>query len=313
MGGTGNIVFCPRKTASFSIAKSWSLVQTPVLQTHNLYHFVVIDKIGSEFYEFILQRLSSFLIGGQVKNDQYVQYTIEIKLKSSCRSMFAFFDSFVFVTSTRNPLSRRISQFLESVTVEQVNTVMDSTYPSRRKLELKLHPDVAELCHVKQKIKAPSSCPIVFDALKMIHANMHLLNIDDICTLFEKHFACEITEYTEFFAYMQAYFENGVLPDFNLSKINYAGYDFQEYTFCGIQARHLVVKIENITEPHVKSIFKSFTGINTLSREHDASASHHLFIYPLGQVKNLLNLRYEDSVFCKEHSIEGQIITGLGY
>lgn len=307
---TGQVVFCPRKTGSFSIARSWSTLQTPVLHTHNLYHFVVLDKKGSSFHEFIQEHfdlMNQVDLDDGVKNS--IQYAVEIKNKVKVRFLFMFFDSLKFVTSVRDPLTRRISQFLQSVTIEQVNAVMDFVYPECRRLKL-ASPDVAELCHFRQKMKRGSSCPIVLDALDMVLSGFHLLEADEICRLFEKHFVhADIGEFTEFFSYMQAY----ATPDFDLDKLSEHGYDKISYSFCGVDAVHLLVKLENLSEGSLKSELKEFTGVETLRREHNSEESHHLFVYPVRDVKELLLEHYRYSVLSTRDSTEGQIVRGFGY
>ena len=307
---TGHVVFCPRKTGSFSIARSWSTLQTPVLHTHNLYHFVVLDKKDSSFHGFIQEH---FRLMNQVNFDDgvknYIEYAIEIREKVKVRFLFMFFDSLKFVTSVRDPLTRRISQFLQSVTIEQVNAVMDFMYPECRRLKLQA-PDVAELCHFRQKMRKGSSCPIVLDALDMILAGFRLLTADEICRIFEKHFVhADINEFAEFFSYMQDY----AAPDFDLDKLSKHGYDKISYSFCGVRAEHLLVKLENLSDTTLKSELKKFTGVETLCREHNSEESHHLFVYHVRDVKDLLSEHYRHSELSTRDSVEGQIVRGFGY
>lgn len=295
-------MFCPRRTGSYSIARSWSSLQTPVLHTHNLYHFVVFDKKSSRFLDFVRVHFSvlDFL---ELSNDT-VQYSLVVQDESLKELLFNFFDSLQFVTSVRDPLARQISQFLQSVTIEQINAVIDRVYPDRKRLKLQL-PNVAELCHFRQKMSLGSSCPIVQDALDMILSGIHLLTIDEIYLLFENHFInAEISEFTEFFLIMQVY----VTPDFDFTKICEDGYDHQEYSFCGVGARHLLVKFENFS-----SELKKFTGISELGRERCSEHSHHLFSYPVQDVQKLLYSHFLDHFKVKMDSTESQIVSGLGY
>lgn len=309
MGCVGHVVFCPRKTGSFSVARSWSLLQTPVLHTHNLYHFVVLDKKHSSFYDFVLEYFD-MMNHVDFGDSDMVEYAIEVREDAKVRFLFLFFDSLKFVTTVRDPLARRISQFLQSVTVEQVNAVMDCVYPECKRLKPQ-RPDVAELCHFRQKMKRGSSCPIILDALDIVLRKFRLLNAQDILELFDKHFIqADITEFTEFFSFMQDY----VTPDFDLKKVVKDGCDVQVYSFCGVDARHLLIKLENIADPSVRSKLEMFTGIQELGREHNSEASHHLFSYDVKSVKDLLFLNYGETMKrSKRDSIEGQIVSGLGY
>lgn len=304
---TGHVVFCPRKTGSWSIARTWSTLQTPVLHTHNLHHFIVLDKMNSRFHVFVRENFR--LMNTVLLDGSSIQYAIEIREEVKIRFLFMFFDCLKFVTSVRDPLTRRVSQFLQSVTVEQVNAVMDSVYPECRRLKVE-RPNVAELCHLRQKMKRGSSCPIVLGALDMILAGFRLLTADEICRLFEKHFVqAEISELTEFFTYMQHYAE----PDFDLDQISTHGYGKISYSFCGVKAEHLLVKLEKLSESRVEFELKEFTGIDMLGRDHNSENSHHLFAYAVRDVKDLLLERYKHSALSTRDSIESQIVRGFGY
>lgn len=310
MGEVGHVVFCPRKTGSWSIARSWSTLQTPVLHTHNLHHFVVLDRKNSGFYDFVLEH---FDVKNEIDLDSgLIQYVIEIREEVKIRFLFLFFSSLKFVTTVRNPLSRRISEFLQSITIEQANAVMDSVYPECKRLR-RQRPDVAELCHFRQKMKRGSSCPILLDALDVVLKNFRLLKIFDMLEIFEKHFVhTSLSEFTEFFSFMQDY----VTPDFDLAKVKQLGYDQISYSFCGIASRHLLLKLEYIDDPLVKSELEKHTGIRVLRREHDSKASHHLFSYDVKNVRDVLAEHYSE-VFKTSKSdtntTEGQIVSGLGY
>lgn len=309
LGKTGHVVFCPRKTGSYSIARSWSSLVFPVLHTHNLYHFVVFDERNSSFHEFVSEHFDVVLSRDLVGDEKQVQYTIEVREEVKIRFLFLFFDSLKFVTSVRDPLARRVSQFLQSVTIEQVNAVMDSVYPECKRLKLQ-RPDVAQLCHFRKKMSRGSSCPIVLDALDMVLAGFHLLTEHEICILFKKHFIDKpIDEFTEFFSYMQDY----TTPDFDLCKVANLGHDLQTYSFCGVKASHILVKLENLRDPAVKSALRSFTGIKQLGREHNSELSHHLFSYPVKAVKEFLLEHHRTSSLSPIRSTESQIASGFGY
>lgn len=316
----GHVVFCPRKTGSFSIAKSWSSISLPVFHTHNLHHFVVFDERNSNFYNFANKNFDIFnlsQIGGvdaQVGVPPLrIQYAIEVREENRVRFLFQFFDSLKFVSSIRNPLTRRVSQFLQSVTVEQINAVMDSVYPEYERLELQCA-DVGQLCHFRKRMNKGSSCPIILDALDVISAGLRLLTIDQIFDLFNKHFIDKpIGEFTEFFSYMQVF----TIPDFDLAQISQHGHNTITYSFCGLEARHLLVKLENLTDLAVLHELKVFTGIPNLGREHDSKLSHHLFPYTVEYVRDRLLYRHRNvrkSALRNSGSItECQIVSALGY
>lgn len=158
-------MFCPQRTASLSIARSWSCLQTPVLHTHDLCRFVVFDKRSSPFLDFVrvhfgvelvvdlpVESVPDFDVDFEHDFDGMIQYTVEVLDKAKTCLLFKFFGSLKFVTSVRNPLATRVIQFLESITVEHVNSVMDELYPECKRLRLQ-PAVVAELCHFRQKIK----------------------------------------------------------------------------------------------------------------------------------------------------------------
>lgn len=297
-----NIVFCPRKTASFSIAKSWSLVEMPVLHTHDMYRFVVTDVPNGDFYEHV-EKHFSFQFYTEFSG--YVQYSINTGDRVG--ELLEYFSQITIVSSLRAPLARRVSQFLQSVTIEQVNAMMDATYPEWKRLGIR-EPDVAELCHVQQKMKR-SSCPIIHDALNTVFENKGLLTKKQALELFEKHFLKNVNEFTEFFRYMQTHVD----PDFDMEKIASQGHDTQEYDIDGKSVEHLLFRLEDVTKPGVVERLIEVAKIDTLAREHDSKSSHHLFQNGLKEIKHLLMTTYANTAFSVPGSVEDLLCKGLGY
>ena len=92
MTDIGHVVFCPPKTASYSIVRSWSLLQAPVLHTHDLHHFVVFDKKNSRFFQFVREHFGVRLDLVVEIPDGMIQYTVEIRDHLRIRFLFNFFD-----------------------------------------------------------------------------------------------------------------------------------------------------------------------------------------------------------------------------
>ena len=326
MALAGHVVFCPQRTASLSIARSWSCLQTPVLHTHDLCRFVVFDKRSSPFLDFVrvhfgvelvvdlpVESVPDFDVDFENDFDGMIQYTVEVLDKAKTCLLFKFFGSLKFVTSVRNPLATRVTEFLESITVEHVNSVMDDMYPECKRLRLQ-PAVVAELCHFRLKMKRGSSCPTLLDALDIVSSGKRLLSIDNLYLLFEKHFVgVESSTFTDFFDHMQEY----VTPDFDLEHLSNGGFDVGEYCFCGVGAEHLVMNLESMSNPRVKCELQSFTGIREFGIEHHSEFSHqfshHLFLYPVLDIEQLLLFRYRNATLSEKTSTEGQITAGLGY
>ena len=312
MNKHGCFVFGPRKTGSWSIAKAWSLEHTPIIHTHDLLYMVVIDKCQSGFYKFVKNNFPKTVSFYSENQDEYIHYSIIIQNKLVRNSILKFFNYISIVTSIRDPITRRISQMLQSITIEQINAIMDTTYPSWKRLENRT-PNVAELCHVYQKmVKSgkPIPCPLITNSLRIINSEKKLLSTPRICELFNKHFVkTNMKEFLEFFTFMQEFVD----PDFNFDKIRHNGHDFQKYSILGINTTHMILKLENINDHRTKIDLKNFTGIKELSREHNSDDSHHIIRDDLKIVKNEILERYKHVELSKEFSIEGQLSKGFGY
>ena len=310
MNKHGCFVFGPRKTGSWSIAKAWSSKHTPIIHTHDLLYMVVIDKFESGFYKFVENNFPMTL-SFYSEIDDYIQYSIIIKEKSVRDSILKFFVTISIVTSIRNPITRRISQMLQSITIEQVNAIMDSTHPTLKRLQNRT-PNVAELCHVYQKMVQSEikTCSLIRDSLRVINKEKKLLSTPKVCDLFHKHFVQNNTlEFSEFFTFMQEFVD----PDFDFDKIKDNGHDSQEYSILGIKTKHMILKLENINDYRTKLALEHFTGITELSREHNSDDSHHIIRDDIKTVKNNILTRYKNVQLSEELSTEGQLSKGFGY
>lgn len=306
---TANIAFCPRKTGSSSISRGWAKhSKNPCFHTHDMIYFVVTDCVGSNFFEFVKKYHSDKLSYVSDLCENFFEFTIISK--TDTESVFEFFDSFCIVTSVRDPLTRRISELLQALTVDQVNAVIDAMNPTWPRLDRSCDPTVSELCETKRLMGSSYTCPILNQALNFIVDQKNFLTEEQVFDLFQTHFVDRDTEdYYQFFRIMES-FED---PAFDLDTLRYTGCDYQTYKIFGKPVRHLLFRLENIRDRIVSKELQKFTGVRSFGREHNSDDCHHLFGFPLGHIKRLLIEKFKDVDLSPKDSPESMIVKGFGY
>ena len=303
-GQVGQIVFCARKTASASIARSWAIAsQNPVFHTHDMCYFVVTDVKESAYFKFAKDKFPNQIFHVKDLNMEFFEFTI-----SACdlENMFSYFTRFVVISTTRDPLSRRMSELFQALTIDQINAVMDAVGIDHV-LDASKKPCVSEICVAYELLRGKVSCPILLDALKIVHQNRRLLNYAQVKNLFEKHFVtADIREYTHLFQTMERHFD----IDFDLGKVNLNGYDQCESLFVGKPVVQSLVKMETMES---SKILKSLTGVECFRRDHDARDCHHLFQAPLETMKHYIRSTFQDQQLSLPETVENKIVRVLGY
>lgn len=313
MDKTCRIVFCPRKTGSSSISRTWSNVKNGTsFHTHDMKYFVVTDKSGSDYLKHLKSTCPSLISFENVldTDTDSIEYTLILK-NLDANIIFNWFDNFELVTSLRNPLDRRVSELMQSLTVDQINAVMDTfNSPSCGHLDISRKPRVNTLIETYTQICSESKCLILNDALSMIKSSRRLLSVAEVCNIFEKHFVrTDTAEFTFMFTQMERF----MCPDFDLERLNEDKFVYQNYNLFGKRAKHIMFKIEDMKTEKLLSEFYDMTGIEELSREHDHQSCHHLFGIPARDMKRTLVERFRDSLLSKRESLEYKIVDLMGY
>jgi len=264
----GQIVFCPRKTGSASISRSWARSSgSPTIHTHDLKYLVVTDIKGSMFLKYVQDNFNKNLSFVNDLDDQHIEYTIIPR--GDLDGIFKFFESFKIVTSIRHPLPRRISQFVQDLTLDQVNAVIDSTKTSKT-----------------------------------------LLTLQQVSEIFQKRYITNDTrEFSEFFDCMYEF----VMPDFNFTDLLSYGHAEQRYTLFGKHVHHELFKLEDLSDPGVFEVFKEFTGVSELSRDHKSGEGVSICIQPSSVIKEFIVNKFKGIPLSKKGSLEYNIAKGFGY
>ena len=304
----GHIVFCPRKTASASISRSWAKCsKKPSFHTHDLKHFVITDVKMSIYYEFISSQFDILHLNDLDK--ELEEYTI---ISDDLTKLFSFFDKFIVISTVRDPKIRRISELFQILSIEEINAVMDTLgIDEQKRINVHRKPRVSELCNVFDQIKdgLAEISPVLYEGLSYISTSRKLLNYSQVEQLFKTYFVeKEMTEYTLFFDKM--FMKMSI--DFDLEKVNSDGYQVIYSEFLGKPTTQLLIKLETVVNKS-SGILEQLTGIRTLRKDHDARNSHHIFQASQETMKHYIRQQFVGNVLVDPNSAEGQISSTLGY
>jgi len=309
----GQIVFCPRKTGSASISRSWARSSgSPTIHTHDLKYLVVTDIKGSMFLKYVQDNFNKNLSFVNDLDDQHIEYTIIPR--GDLDGIFKFFESFKIVTSIRHPLPRRISQFVQDLTLDQVNAVIDSTKTKFGivvpKIDTKKPIAAADLCKTLRMMGIGNDCVVLMDAHTYLKTSKTLLTLQQVSEIFQKRYITNDTrEFSEFFDCMYEF----VMPDFNFTDLLSYGHAEQRYTLFGKHVHHELFKLEDLSDPGVFEVFKEFTGVSELSRDHKSGEGVSICIQPSSVIKEFIGNKFKGIPLSKKGSLEYNIAKGFGY
>ena len=172
----GQIVFCPSKTGSASICRAWARIsKKPTIHTHTLRYLVVTDIKDSLFLKYIEKNFKKNLSYVFPLDEDHVEFTVREGPFNNLKQIFEYFDSFKIVTSIRDPLSRNISQFMQDLTVDQINAAIDGIFSRNAevvpKLDPKKVPTIGEVCHTLKLIEGKHFCVLLKNASVYMQKN----------------------------------------------------------------------------------------------------------------------------------------------
>lgn len=310
-----HIVFSPRKTGSASIARTWARKShLPSIHTHDMLYLIVSDMENSNFYKYLKNMNIDISHENRVDCD-IVEYTLIVNTKNNLDLILGYFHSIQIITSIRNPLHRRISQCIQSLTIDQVNAVIDGIGGNGElgrceKIDTSKKVEIGKLCQVLKTIGSRATCTVIKESSKIILCEKRLLCEKDVIDIFNKNYVeFDTREFEEFFGFMY----NFVIPDFDMKKVKNLGWDTQNYTILGKNVEHLIFKLENMKDKHVSGKFQYFTGIDNLSRDHNSDECQHLFKESSKDIKKKIVYLFENKPLSRTQSLEYKIAKGFGY
>lgn len=207
-----NIVYSIGKTASTSVFKTWASEPAclPVVHTHDMRYFCVVDKDNTPFVMNIKSNPHVRVYGearpDYLRNDvtRYTEFRFVLPSHLHLLDVFPqnIFDSTRMISITRNPVQRRISQFLNDVTLESVNAYIDAEGIDQA------HVDSSNVLErLPALYKHVTKHRLLSDMIGIIMSTGNLLDHDKLHPIFRKYFCgCDIGEYTPFLCKLRQMF-----------------------------------------------------------------------------------------------------------
>ena len=296
-----NIVFSIGKTASTSIFTSWAKVERfPVFHTHNLIWFCVVDKKDSEYmkhiekYDCYCERSPGYLPDGYMENRFKLseEFTMEDAFPKR------FFNRMNFIGLVRDPKARRISQFLDNLTLESVNAHCDAVKMGFTVDENNIVEGLKRIHHWKGK----SDHNMLLKFSEIAFEEDRLLDTKDVFAFFCRYFSkCELPEYLKFSQRLFDYTGVNVDP----KCIKETGFFKQTNGRMNV----LILKMENLQE--LSTELFEFTGVRELG--HDRKICKEKFIID-GKISEFRKYLVDTPVqLYPDSSDEKKFVTDLGY
>lgn len=195
-----SIVYSIGKTASTSLFSSWGSNPgcLPVLHTHDMRFFCVVDRIASPFVQHIRSMKSVRIFG--VRCPEYLPndagYT---EFRFAMPEAWAFSDAFpsnIFSSTKiigviRNPVHRRVSQFLNDTTLESVNAYVDAH--AIQEHQVTADNTVAALIRIAPSV---TDNRILTAFIKVVTGTKRLPKVEELAPVFHKFYCgCDLEEY----------------------------------------------------------------------------------------------------------------------
>jgi len=326
-----NMVFSVGKTASTTIYRSWATDTNnlPVCHTHCLNWFSIIDMEDSVFMKNMFMNFKN-LIFFTGKSSYVPNGCIEIKFNLKNGVTFGdvfsnlLFDSVNVVSLTRNPVYRRISQFLNTLTCDSLNSALDSMSGESKSRNINPKLNILEQLKTFQSdFQPPGKCHISRMLTKMACDENRLANESDLIDIFKKmSIGTELNEYNWMFHRIKDVMGVNVVKT-NLLKhgysIQYGDMDYSKVSSSqkdsdSIDVNSIVFKMENLTDPNITKIIKDFTGIKTILHSRNISKEIPIVGVDLIRMKNILRNSFDmKSLYRNESSRELSLVKSIGY
>lgn len=325
-----NIVFSAGKTASTSLFRSWVHQENalPIAHTHCLEWFTVVDFENSVFMKNMFTNMKQTIC--HIEKPEYVPNgCVEIKfnLRGGVKFGNAFpnllFDEINIVSIVRHPVNRRISQFLNTLTCDSLNTAITV---SEKKGFRKLDPSMdilTQLKNYRNLFDKPTSCVIRKLLTNVAYRENRLYNKSDLIPLFKKMFTgTGHQEYSWLFNKMKNMLNINIIPGeiaekgFTIKRgnIDYSKIDSSQKDSNNVRVNCIIVKMEKLYDPTIRNIVKEFTGIREIRHDRNILEEIPTVDADLNDLKNSLRNSFDTkSIYGDEESSEFKLVKALGY
>lgn len=327
-----NLVFSIGKTASTSIFRSWAcdVVNLPVAHSHCLQWFSVVDFEDSIFVQNVRTNMKGIIY--DVTKPSYVPdgcVQIRINLKESVKFGAVFsnllFDKVNVVSIIRDPVHRRVSQFLNTLTCDSFNLtsaiLSDGESASRIDPASDILPQLKTFRPLFQK---PAACVISRILTNVAGRDNRLCTEEDLVPLFKGMFiGMDHREYNWMFNVIRSQFGVSFSPEeisergyaTHHGRMDYSGVDASLKDSDGMDINCIAFKMDKMYDPNVSRVVKVFTGIKTISHDRNISEEDTPVVdADLNVLKDKIrSLFVTRDLYKDEKSPELKIVTRLGY
>lgn len=326
-----NIVFSVGKTASTTIYRSWGsdISNLPSVHTHCLNWFMVIDYEDSIFIKNLFTNFKHLIyLSGKPSYVPIGCIEVRFSLKDGVTFGQVFsnilFDNINVVSIVRNPIHRRVSQFLNSLTCEGFNSALNSA--SNGTKVLNIDPNVGIVNQLKKfqnDFESPGKCRISKYLTKVAIENDRLANESELISLFKDMFTNTIMdEYMWMFNRIKSVMNIDINVD-NLRKygysiqygdMNYSSADSSQKDSDSINVNSIIFKMEKFNDLNTIKIVRDFTGIKSFLHSRDISKEVSIVNVDLVKLKNMLRQSFGIcSLYTNNESLEYKLVKNIGY
>lgn len=308
-----NIVYSIGKTASTSLFKTWASEPSclPVVHTHDMKYFCAVDEDNTPFVTNIRSH-PDVRVYGEARPEylcnnvtRYTEFRFLLPGHLRLSDVFpqSIFDSTRMVSITRNPVQRRISQFLNDVTLESVNAYIDAEGINEA------HVDSSNvLTRLPALAKHVTKHRLLSDLIAIIVSTGELPDHEQLRPIFTKYFCgCDIDEYTPFLCKLRRMF-----PGFkNLEQFRRNRLQVERNG----RAELMLVALESLSSNDItESRVKEFTGIRGSIRRDRVIEQQSTFVS--GNIADIKRVLSDQTLLVDLYppgSRELDVVSALGY
>ena len=205
-----SIVYSIGKTASTSLFSSWGSNPAclPVLHTHDMRFFCAVDRIGSPFVEHVRSMKNVRVFGVRcpeyLPKQGYTEFRFAIPQGVALSDAFphSLFSSTKIIGVIRDPVHRRVSQFLNDTTLESVNAYMDTNAIQER--QVTAENTVAALIRVGPSV---TDNRLLTAFIEVVTGTGRLPRVEDLAPVFQRFYCgCDMEEYLPYLRRLCAMF-----------------------------------------------------------------------------------------------------------
>lgn len=303
-----NIVYSIGKTASTSLFTSWGSQPEclPVVHTHDLRFFCIVDRDGTPFVRNLVENHPGSVFGVRTPSylpaEGYTEFRFSLTGELNMSNAFpkSIFKTTKIIGVLRHPVDRRVSQFLNSTTVESVNAYIDTNRIGAE------HVSSASIVEDLSRIaKCVPKHRMLTELAAAVAATGRLPRADGLEPVFRRFFCGRhMDEYTPYLRKLDGMFPGSIDP---AAIKRHGGQEVRQDDM-----HLLLVKMEDMRD--FDAAIKRFTGIKReIRHDRKIEEERHFIDGELSEVKRDLKSRFALQDMYPAASAEMSLANSLGY